>query len=311
MKLAAVDIGSNAVRLQVSSVLLDTGQPKFKRVEYIRFPLRLGDDVFKKQCISVAKANQLFQLLKSFQLLIELYQVDAYMVCATSAFRDANNKYDIIHRVQEELGISIAILKGEEEALLIHEAICHLLDAQYNHLHVEVGGGSTEVSIYKGVQKVTSRSFDLGTVRLLAHGNNSNTAPVWETMQEWMHIHRQHFKDVPIGIATGGNIRKLAQLTKKGVRKPLSLKKLEATKDFIAAHSVAERINGLALNPDRADVILPAMEIYSAAMRLGGVKKILVPDISLRDGIIRTLYKQACNGDIPLQWAHKIIFAKQ
>lgn len=296
MKLAAVDIGSNAARLQVSSVLLVAGEPKFKRVEYLRFPLRLGHDVFKHQCIGIENEQRLIQLLKAFKILIELYDVDAYMVCATSAFRDANNKYEIVHRVQEALSVSIHIVEGEEEASLIHVAIRHLLDERNDYLHVDVGGGSTEVSLYTGFQKIASRSFNVGSMRVLAH---YDAAPAWEAMRAWIVTQKKCFTKVPIGIATGGNIRKLAQLAKRGIKRPLSLKRLEATKDYIAAHSLAERINSLAMNPDRADVILPAIEIYDTAMRYGGVERIFVPDVSLRDGIIQVLYERACSVSTP------------
>jgi exopolyphosphatase / guanosine-5'-triphosphate,3'-diphosphate pyrophosphatase len=296
LKLAAVDIGSNAARLHVSNVLLVAGKPKFKRVEYLRFPLRLGRDVFNNQCISAENERQLIQLLKAFKILIDLYGVDDYMVCATSAFRDANNKREVVRCVQDTLNISIHIVEGEEEALLIHEAIRHLLDEHNNYLHVDVGGGSTEVSLYTGSKKIASRSFDLGSIRILGH---YDAASIWETMQTWITTQKQYFTDKPIGIATGGNIRKLAQLAKRGAKKPLSLKRLEATKAYIASHSLADRINSLELNPDRADVMLPAIEIYDTAMRYGGVEKILVPDVSLRDGIIHTLYKRACSGSTP------------
>lgn len=302
MKLAAVDIGSNAARLQVSSVLLVAGEPKFKRVEYLRFPLRLGHDVFNNQCISAENEQRLIQLLKAFKILIDLYCVDHYMVCATSAFRDANNKHEIVRRVQETLNMAIHIVEGEEEALLIHEAIRHLLDEHHNYLHVDVGGGSTEVSLYTGSRKIASRSFDLGSIRIL---ERYDAASIWETMQTWITTQKQYFTDGPIGIATGGNIRKLAELAKRGTKKLLSLKRLEATKDYIASYSLAERINSLALNPDRADVILPAIEIYDTAMRCGGVEKMLVPDVSLRDGIIHTLYEKACHSSIShTMWAH-------
>jgi exopolyphosphatase/guanosine-5'-triphosphate,3'-diphosphate pyrophosphatase len=290
LKLAAVDIGSNAARLQVSSALLVAEEPKFKRVEYLRFPLRLGHDVFRHQRIGMENEQRLIQLLKAFKILIELHGVDSYRVCATSALRDANNKHEIACRVQEALGISIHIVGGEEEALLIHAAIRHLLDEHNNYLHVDVGGGSTEVSLYTGSQKIASRSFDLGSMRVLEH---HDTTLVWGAMQTWIATQKQYFTKVPIGIATGGNIRKLAQLAKRGMKKPLSLKRLRATRNYIAAHSLAERINSLALNPDRADVILPAIEIYDIAMRCGGVEKILVPDVSLRDGIIQVLYERA------------------
>lgn len=296
LKLAAVDIGSNATRLQVSSALLVAGKPKFKRVEYLRFPLRLGHDVFKHQCISLENEQRLTQLLKAFKILIDLHGVDDYMVCATSAFRDADNKQEIVHHIQKTLNIAIHIVKGEEEASLIHKAIRYLLDEHNAYLHVEVGGGSTEISLYAGPSKIASRSFDLGSVRILEH---DDAAATWEAMQKWIATQKQHFTHAPIGIATGGNIRKLAQLAKRGEKKPLSLERLAATRNYIAAHSLADRINSLEMNPDRADVILPAIEIYHTAMRCGGAEKILVPDVSLRDGIIQTLYEKACNGSAP------------
>ena len=274
----------------MSHVSLVEGRPKFKRVEYLRFPLRLGRDVFKQQRISAENEQRLLQLLKAFKILIDLYGVDSYMLCATSAFRDADNKHEIVCRVQAALKMSIHIVEGEEEALLIHKAIRHLLAANNNYLHVDVGGGSTEVSVYKGPDKIASRSFDLGAIRMLERYDAIST---WEAMHAWITTQKQCLTDIPIGIATGGNIRKLAQLAKRGIKKPLSLKKLEATKAHIASHSLAARISTLDLNPDRAEVILPAIEIYGAAMRCGGVEKILVPDVSLRDGIIQTLYERA------------------
>lgn len=297
LKLAAVDLGSNAARLQVSSVLFDSGKPKFKRLEYLRFPLRLGHDVFKYQHISLESEQRLIQLLKAFKILIDLYGVDDYMVCATAAFRDASNQQAIVRRVQELLGIAIHIVGGEEEASLIQEAICYLLDQHSNYLHVDVGGGSTEVSLYTGLEKIASRSFNLGAIRMLEQ--NDAPAAIWTAMRTWIATHKQCFSDTPIGIATGGNIRKLAQIAKRGIKKPLSLKRLETTKDYIASHSLTERINNLELNPDRAEVILPAIEIYYTAMRCGGVEQILVPDVSLRDGIIQILYKKLCNESTP------------
>ena len=289
MKLASIDIGSNAARLQVSRLLLPAnGQKKFKRVEYLRFPLRLGDDVFKQQRVSAQSEKKLIQLLHALKLLIELYGVDAYMICATSALREANNKLEIVQRIKEVLGLSVDIVDGDQEAALIARAIQPLL-GDHNYLHVDAGGGSTEVSFYIGSKQVASRSFKIGTVKLL---ENHDVETVWEEMQTWIHTQRQRYTRTPIGIATGGNIRKLAQLAGGGVRKPFSLKRLKAMQDYLSTYSLKERINKLELNPDRADVILPAAQIYATAMKWGGVKKILVPDISLRDGIIQVLYER-------------------
>ena len=288
MKLAAIDIGSNAARLQVSRVLHSNGQTKFKRVEYLRFPLRLGYDVFKHQCVSAQSEQQLIQLLHAFKLLIELYGVDDYMICATSALREAHNQLEIVQRIQEVLGLSVDIVDGEQEAALINRAIQPLLDG-HNYLHVDVGGGSTEVSFYIGQEKASSRSFKIGTIKLL---ENYDAEPAWEEMKAWINAQKQRLTSTPIGIATGGNIRKIAQLARRGVRKPLALKKLKAMQDYLATYSLTERINKLELNPDRADVIVPAAQIYAAAMKWGGVKKILVPDVSLRDGIIQVLHER-------------------
>ena len=216
------------------------------------------------------------------------------MVCATAAFRGANNKQRIVCRIQEALSMVVHIIEGEEEASLIHEAIYHLLDRHSSYLHVDVGGGSTEVNLYIGLKKIASRSFDLGSIRVLERNDATAT---WAAMQTWIATQKQYLPGVPIGIATGGNMRKLAQLAKKrGIKKPFSLKRLEATKDYIAAHSLAERINSLELNPDRAEAILPAIEIYCAAMGCGGVEQILVPEVGLKDGIIQILYKKLNHG---------------
>ena len=288
MKLAAIDIGSNAVRLQVSRALHTNGQTKFKRIEYLRVPLRLGHDVFKQQCISAESEQKLIQVLQAFKLLIELYGVDAHMICATSALREAHNKHEIVQRIKKVLALSVDIVNGAREAALTDSAVQHSL-GDYNYLHVNVGGGSTEISFYIGQEKLSSRSFKIGTIRLLECCDVEST---WEDMQAWMHAQKQHFTDSPIGIATGGNIRKLAQLARRGVSKPLSLKRLKELHDYLAAYSLTERIHKLALNPDRADVILPAAQIYATAMEWGGVKKIVVPGISLMDGIIQELHRR-------------------
>ncbi|MEL6152444.1 MAG: phosphatase [Bacteroidota bacterium] len=289
LKFAAVDIGSNAVRLQVSSVLHAADKTKLKRVEYIRFPLRLGNDVFKRQIISAANEQRLLQLLQAFQLLIKLYEVDDYMVCATSAFRDAHNNQAISRRIQEDLGLSIRIIDGKEEAMLIEKAIKPLLLENSGCMHVDVGGGSTEVSFYTDEEQIASRSFDLGSVRVL---EDPKATTAWEQMKSWIKEQKQRFVFPPIGVATGGNIRKLAQLAKRGIKKTLSLQKLMAIQAYVASFSLEERIHELELNPDRADVILPATQIYATAMQCGGIEEILVPDVSLRDGIIQVLYER-------------------
>lgn len=289
MKLAAIDIGSNAVRLQVSSVLRPNGQVLFKRVEYLRFPLRLGYDTFKYQRISTDSETKLIQLLKAFKILIDLYGVDHHMACATAALREAKNKLAIIQRVQEETGFVIHLLSGEEEASMIYKAIKPLLTTQHNYLHIDVGGGSTEISFYEGKKQIVSRSFSLGSVRVQEGYDLPET---WKAMQLWITQQRKHFPAAVTGIATGGNIRKLAQLTKKDTKKSILLSHLAMARNHIASLNMEERINKLQLNPDRAAVILSATQIYETAMRCGSVEEIIVPNVSLRDGIIQAIYEQ-------------------
>ena len=289
MKLAAIDIGSNAVRLQVSSVLRPDGQILFKRIEYLRFPLSLGYDTFKYQRISADSEAKLIQLLSAFKILIDLYDVDHHMVCATAALREATNKLAVVQHVQEHLGLVIRLLSGEEEAAMIYKAIKPLLATQQDYLHIDVGGGSTEISFYKGPKQIVSRSFPLGSVRVQEGHDSPDT---WKAMQEWITQQRKHFAPVVTGIATGGNIRKLTQLVKKDAKKPVLLSQLAMASTRIASLSMEERINKLQLNPDRAAVILSATKIYETAMRCGGVEKIIVPNVSLRDGIIQAIYEQ-------------------
>ena len=286
--------------MQVSGVLAADGASSFKKVEYIRFPLRLGDDVFKHRRISSSNEARLVQLLSAFKILIDLYRVDAYRVCATAAFRNASNRQAIVRRIQEALDVSVAVIDGAEEAWLIHKAIYPLLAHNHSYLHVDVGGGSTEVSVYMGCRRIASHSFDIGAMRML--GNNA-TQTSWNAIRTWLADKQQYFTGIPVGIATGGNIRRLAQLAQGGSKQAcysLTLDRLAATQQYVATHSLAERIEKLAFNPDRAEVILPATEIYNRVMRYGGVQKILVPDVGLRDGIITVLYEQAsrARGDV-------------
>ena len=286
-------MGSNAIRLQISSVLHTHGKVSFKKVEYVRLPLRIGQDVFRSGHISLKSRQKLLNFLQALKLMMSCYEVDRYMACATAAFREAKNRDVIIAQIQSTLDMPVHLVSGQEEAALIGKAIGHLLKDSTSYLHVDVGGGSTEVSLYTDRRKIATRSFSLGSVRVLEH---SDQATEWQALREWITAQKQQLAGPLIGLATGGNIRKLAQIAnKKGAKKILSLEKLEDTRKYIAAHSLEERTNELRMNPDRADVIVPAAEIYHAVMSAGGVQEIVVPDVSLRDGIIQSLYEQTCS----------------
>ena len=286
LKLAAIDIGSNAARMQISKVLDDNGQVYFKKIEYIRFPLRLGQDVFKEKIIGPQKEENLYKFLHVCKLLIELHEVKDYAICATSAMREAKNAEIIIARMKRELGMEIDVISGNKEAEVVNNVLVDLLDEK-QYLHIDVGGGSTELNIYSERKKIHSHSFKIGTVRTLEH---TDSPLVWRRMKEWIEENMPH-NNLPVSaVGTGGNINKLSEMARG--KSELTIKELEGLHDYIKGYSLEERINKLQLNPDRADVIVVAAEIYLHAMKAARAEKIITPDIGLKDGIIRGLYEK-------------------
>lgn len=293
MKLAAIDIGSNAARLQISAVLTDAGQVSFKKVEYVRFPLRLGHDVFNTGQISPEGEVRLFKMLLSFRLLMELHEVSDYLICATSAMREASNGPDVVTRIHGQLGMKIHLIEGAREAELINNVVVQALEGEQNYLHVDVGGGSTELNLYVERVKVASRSFRIGSVRLLEGKEQPGD---WEKMQRWIADHVDPRRANIVAVGTGGNISKLFNLaTTKLTPTSISIQELERLQTHIASFSLDDRINKLRLNADRADVIIPAARIYLSAMRWAGATTILVPDLGLKDGIIQMVYEKWVN----------------
>lgn len=290
MRIAAVDIGSNAIRLQVSSLIRYNGRDSIKNLEYIRFPLRLGQDVFRLGRIEPDTADRFVRLMQSFRILLDLYEVAAFRACATSAFRDALNGPEIAKRVLNETGIVIDILSGDEEAALLGLALSRFIDERCN-LHIDVGGGSTELNLYYNREKIASSSFNLGSVRQMA---GPAAAKAWIEVEEWLKKHLLPEYLPVLAIGTGGNISKLYDLYpgKKKKQKSLSLAELQAVHLMVSRMTIDDRIHQLMLNPDRADVIVPASEIYLQTLHLAGAKKILIPELGLRDGIIETQYRK-------------------
>lgn len=288
MKLAAIDIGSNAIRFQVSSVLESDNQVLFKKMEYVRFPLRLGHDVFSTNRISKGSTIKFKKLMNAFKLLLELYEVDDYMLCATSAMRESENGAQIAKEVKDELGISIEIIDGKKEAELIDKAIQSYLGNK-TYLHIDVGGGSTELNLYFGGKKIKTKSFKVGSVRILEH---HDLPSVWLEMEKWVkeNIKKEMGKVTVVG--TGGNISKIYELSKLKPDQLLSLKKMYGVKEMIERHTIEERIYKLQMNPDRADVILPASSIYLTVMEWASAKEIFVPEVGLKDGIMLYLFER-------------------
>ncbi len=287
MKIAAIDIGSNAARLQISTVLTNDGIVSFKKVEYVRFPLRLGHDVFTFGELTHESEERTAKLMQVYRLLMELHEVEHYMACATSAMRESGNGREVVARIQEETGIHIHIIDGQKEAQLINNVVVIALDNRQT-IHIDVGGGSTELNIYENRQKLNSRSFKIGSVRLL---EGKETKGAWGKMQEWINQNVDRTKPVT-AVGTGGNISKIFNLVSKTSDTTTTLSEIERMKNYIAGFSFEDRLNKLRLNADRADVIVPAAEIYISVMRWAGATEIVVPDLGLKDGILQLVYEQ-------------------
>ena len=289
MKIAAIDIGSNAARMQISKVLENDGKISFKKVEYVRFALRLGHDVFNDGEISPESEVRIFKLLNAYKLLMDLHEVKDYLICATSAMREASNAEAVITRIHKILDMKIHIIEGTKEAELINDVVVQALD-NANYLHIDVGGGSTELNIYSQRKKIASRSFRIGSVRTL---ENKEKEGDWEKMKRWVESNIDVKKADITAVGTGGNINKLFNISPNHEGETsMTYEELKRLKEYVGSFTLEERINKLRLNADRADVILPAAQIYLSAMNWSGAKNILVPDLGLKDGIIKMVYEK-------------------
>lgn len=285
MRYAAIDIGSNAVRLLISDISKNGGDYSFNKDTLVRVPLRLGDDAFLDHEISDKKAGLLIKTMSAFRNLMDAYEVKDYMACATSAMREANNGPDLVKRIKE-VGVDLQIIDGEEEAKIIYSnQLVNKLDVKKTYLYIDVGGGSTELSILDKGKVKASQSFNIGTIRIL---DNQDKEETWIDMKKWIREQTKEFKNV-IGVGSGGNINKLFSLSNEKPDSLLSFDKLKALSDYLNSYSLKERITVLGLKPDRADVIIPACLIFISVMKWGKLKKIAVPRIGLVDGVIQTL----------------------
>ena len=288
MKLAAIDIGSNAIRFQVSSVLDKGANALFKKLEYVRFPLRLGHDVFTTGRISERSMGKFKKLMTAYKLLLELYEVDDYMFCATSAMREAENGQQLADEVLQQLGIHIHIIDGNREAELINRAI-HSYLSEKTYLHIDVGGGSTELNLYTGGEKIRTRSFKIGSVRVLEHNDSPH---MWQEMEEWIRQQVKKAYGKVTAVGTGGNISKLFELARLRPGKTMSLNRIRDLRAMVANLTLDERIYKLQMNPDRADVIIPASDIYIKVMGWAHASSILVPDVGLKDGMMLQMFEK-------------------
>ncbi len=288
MIFAAIDIGSNAIRLLIEeSSVQSKDDYYFKKISLTRIPLRLGKDVFSEGYVSERTNKKLIQAFKAFKLLMKINEVDFYRACATSAMREADNGKEICKSIYKNTGIDLEIISGKEEAKLIFSNF-HMssIDLSKNYVFIDVGGGSTELSLIENNIKTSSKSFRIGSVRYL---NDSETDQVKIQMKSWL---KQNYskKEEITAIGTGGSINKLYNLSKHNFGKPMTYNSLSEILNYLSTYSYEDRVRVLKLKPDRADVIIPSGDIYKMVMQYTGANQILVPKVGLSDGIVYNLF---------------------
>lgn len=289
LRYAAIDIGSNAVRLLIADITQSESGYGFKKNTLVRVPLRLGDDAFLDHQISAKKIDDLIKTMSAFKNLMDVYHVSKYLACATSAMREAANGDEIIKIIKEKTDIDLEIIEGQREANIIYSNhIEENLDSKKNYLYIDVGGGSTELSVFVNKQPQASKSFNIGTIRIL---DNQDKDETWDEMKDWVKSNTKDLKNLA-GIGTGGNINKLFRMSGEKEDMPLTFLKLKTMYNELNAYSLKERITLLKLNQDRADVIIPACEIYLTLMKWTGIKQIYVPKVGMVDGIINLLIEE-------------------
>ncbi|WP_299008062.1 exopolyphosphatase [uncultured Tenacibaculum sp.] len=289
-KYAAIDIGSNAVRLLVANVIEERDrEPKFKKSSLVRVPIRLGADAFVSGRISEANTQRMIDAMQAFKLIMKIHGVERYKACATSAMREAENGEEVASSILKNTEVKIDIIDGKKEAAIISSTdLNQLIESDSTYLYVDVGGGSTEFTLFSKGKIIRSKSFKIGTVRLLNNKKSENKV-LFSKVQNWIEENTSGYKRISL-IGSGGNINKLFKMSGRDIGKPISYIYLNAQYQFLKKMSYQDRISELSLNPDRADVIVPATKIYLSAMKWSGARKIYVPKIGLSDGIIKSLY---------------------
>lgn len=289
-KYAAIDIGSNAIRLLIATVIEKKNRPpQFKKTSLVRVPIRLGADVFLEDKISEKNYLRMLDAMNAYQLLMKTHGVVKYRACATSAMREATNGAAIAKKIKEETNIDIEIIDGKDEAAIIASTdLRDLIETEKSFLYVDVGGGSTEFTIFANRKIVASKSFKLGTVRIL---NDMVRESKWDDVKKWIKKNTESFEKISL-IGSGGNINSIYKNSGTKLGKPLSYFFLTNYFEKLKSYTYHERIFELQMNPDRADVIVPATKIYLSAMKWSKAKSIYVPKIGLSDGIIKSLYNE-------------------
>lgn len=287
-KYAAVDVGSNAIRLLVMNIVEQEGKETlFTKSSLVRVPIRLGQDVFTVGEISDENIERMIDAMKAYKLLMKIHKVEKYEIFATSAMREAYNAADVVETVEQETGLKINVIGGKKEATIIASTdLKEYIETDKTYLFVDVGGGSTEFTLFNKGEIVGQKSFKIGTVRLL---NNLVTDLVWTEVEKWVSAQTEGMKDVAL-IGSGGNINKLFKMSGQSMGSPLTFEYIKEQYEALGELSFDDRVSLLQLNSDRADVIVHATRIYYSAMQWAKAKEIYVPKIGLADGIVKAMY---------------------
>ncbi len=287
MRIAAVDIGSNAIRLFVAEVFYDSGKIELDKISHTRLPIRLGEDVFTFGRISEKKEKQLAQVLTGMKLLIDSLDVEHYRICATSAMRSAENGREVVNAIEIKTGLAIDILSGAEEADIIFGNFEQQeLPKSKNYLFIDVGGGSTELSIIENFERKHSQSFEIGTVRMLINEQEKVPRAISFWLKEYLNAGLTYE-----AIATGGNISSAFKMLEKKQREPIAVKELETLLRALSKLTPHERVKKFTIRPDRADVIVPALNLYTQVANSANIEKIFAPKFGLADGIVLKIFK--------------------
>ncbi|MBT8195110.1 MAG: exopolyphosphatase [Bacteroidia bacterium] len=289
MNLAAVDIGSNAVRLLLCNVVKSNGGHAIKKSELLRVPLRLGNDSFSKGHLTPTTISKLHDTLTAFKLLMKVNEVVDYRICATSALRDATNNKEIVKKIKKDVGLQIEIIDGKTEAkTIVSNRIAESMDHRKSYLYIDVGGGSTELTLFSKNKPVASKSLNIGTLRILYE---TDTKEEWEKLDQWLNKHCSKLNSLT-AIGSGGNINKIYKMSRLKSGELLSVRKLKEMHNHLKELTLSERIQIFGLKPDRADVIVPASKIFLTITNKTGIKQIFVPQFGLSDGIVHELYEK-------------------
>jgi len=289
MKFAAIDIGTNAVRLLIKEIVVKNGELRISKVSFTRVPLRLGEDVFETGNISEKKARNLVKVMRAFWYLMDVYEIEWFKVCGTSAMREAGNVDYVLDIIKKEANITIELIDGQQEAdLIFRNFSVASFKSKSDYLYIDVGGGSLELTLIRNGKRLRGKSFQIGTLRVIKGIVRDGE---WDAVEEFVKHESKNGESI-MAIGTGGNINRLQRIILNPKNQPILISKIEKITEDLRSYTFKEMVEKFSLKPDRADVIIPAADIYLRIMKLAGAKEIIVPKVGLSDGIILKVHEE-------------------